>query len=89
MGVKVSVAYIGVLFPARGLGVPSAWGLWWEERVGAEEIALSRNHLVSILSELILEPFSWSPACVQKPLELYARKQYDLSNWASGRRRTP
>lgn len=48
-GGENSVAYIGVLFLARGLGVPSAWGLWWEERVGAEEIALSRNHLVSIL----------------------------------------
>lgn len=49
VGVQMSVAYIGVLLLARGLGVPSAWGLWWEARVGAEEIALSRSHLVSIL----------------------------------------
>lgn len=49
MGVKICVAYGGVLLLARGLGIPSAWGLWWEERLGDEEIALSRNHLVSIL----------------------------------------
>lgn len=45
---KICLAYVGVLLLPRGLGVPSAWGPWWEERVGAEEIALSRNHLVSI-----------------------------------------
>lgn len=46
--------------------------------------------------EIILFPFtkrcSWSPLQVpclcSMPLELYARKQYDLSNWASGRRGT-
>lgn len=46
--------------------------------------------------EIILFPFSkrcsWSPLQVpclcSVPLELYARKQYDLSNWASGRRGT-
>lgn len=45
---KICLAYVGVLLLPRGLGVPSAWGPWWEEGVGAEEIALSRNHLVSI-----------------------------------------
>lgn len=46
--------------------------------------------------EIILFPFTkscfWSPLQVpclcSMPLELYARKQYDLSNWASGRRGT-
>lgn len=47
-GKKMCLACVGVLLLPRGLGVPSAWGPWWEERVGAEEIALSRNHLVSI-----------------------------------------
>lgn len=45
---KICLAYGGVLLLPRGLGIPSTWGPWWEERVGAEEIALGGNHLVSI-----------------------------------------
>lgn len=29
-------------------GVFLVWGLWWEERVGVEEIVLSRNYFVFI-----------------------------------------
>lgn len=37
-GVKICVANVGALSLARGLGIPSAWGLWWGQRVGAEEM---------------------------------------------------
>jgi hypothetical protein len=57
-GLRMCVANVGALLLARGLGVPSAWGLWWREgRVGAEEM---------LWAEIILFPFSKSP--VSHPL---------------------
>lgn len=54
----MSCACVGVLLLPHGLGVPSAWGPWWEERNWVpKRITLSRNHLVSI-HEAFLEPSS-------------------------------